>query len=1309
MKFRKSILSLVAAMALSGTAMADGTATYLPLTTPTQDGSWILFGVNGFSDGTASLRSAVAVGFSPGYVELQDTDSQDALATWLSYTDAAQPANNNVLAVQGIDDVNLKTLKVAIKRDQPYEATEPVRSMYIRLNSATPNVKIDYKASYEGHTLELMAFDSQTLYSVTINEDNTYSNPAVAVESVIQVSTVAKLSNITDVIDYSFADNPLDARYYSTDFRQKSADLSQEVKTSTFYHFDSISQQWKVWNTNFSGNANDFTAFAKGDAYWGRIDVDDNPVNNDGGAGSTVKVGGSAILGSGLVLGTSGLSIPSASAYLDANGISKLTTGWNMIAFDESQPYIRHAATGLVVDTTPIPDGNITLTDSTGVNSITIALPGLGNGADDAKAINVAIEGKKVTGDLPKTFNIKAFDTNNTQMVIISDAKFTLEDLNATILGVTTLTGNKPYNETGYQDTVITDLNPATAKQKSATSAYGEYSMIVDLLTTDLAGGDVAAQLDANATAQNGAAGGTNFSAKIAFGTTSKDYTPIALTSTANGNPDAASAKAAIEASALFNATLDPTTSYGKAFAIDSDTNGTADKMIISSTTPFYIKDNTFTRVFTYETNGDGSRSFRVVGTSETSIVPISGATATTVAEQINTQADANDTTGVYAYPDSTGNKIIAVSTTLSTFDLKDLEDGSYSFLLNTTSDDNLSKGAVAGVYALDTIAKAPLVQHKWVVSGITFPTIAASDDNISIDVGPGTTAGTFIDLNATMNEDGTSPTGRLAVFNALVNDINLQITTDKLHGYAYHTYDKATDNLAEATIVIEGMDINETNNTIQGGTPAVITAITDENSASFGTQGWTPLVGDLQSNAVYTPNYAVRGPLFTLRNAGYDARAILKATTDVNTTEIGWNGIDLTRNESDWFKNNEFNLFGINNNSGYWAYLEPKTADSLSITNANFTPTYTYYFDNKDTSGIYKTTNVINGGQFTATITGFNGEIQTAYVTVGGTEVQLKRNGISDEYTADFTKYSLANFNEGGSGPVSMTVRATDGKGEASVEYDAYAFDYTAPTLITPTVPNPNTVAFSSADSDVKAFHVFKEYIPELQASRENTDAAISRVVGTYPAITGSATTNVCSNLTFGHVDNLRVIAADGLGTIGYSNLSDAKQFTYATMLKGAVVLTDVGGDSTKAIIGLRYGSDCVVSATQQSVATDNTGVSLKTLVSGQTARLAYKEISGVVSSLSSAWLSHYSVGGSEVIQVQNLEEYKNKPFFVEYGGKMYISAFPASEADAIASQTSPIALDNNAVVFGLDANEDNNGTSTGNEITIINNTLAP
>ena len=1350
MNYKKSILSLVTIMALSGTASADSSATYLPLTSDSNDASWTLFGVNGFSNGTPSLRGSSSDGFSADYVSITEVDTQDYDAT-----DGLAIGSNYLMSVQAIDDTGLLELQVAAKIEHPiFEPKEPVRSMYIRVNSGTPNVKIDYKASMEGQRLELIANGSSnsTLYYVIINEDNTYSNAAVAQVSTAASSDDAELSNIVDVLDYNFLDNPVEAQYYDKSQHLDTAVTmvadGNKAETAIFYHYDSVSQQWKIWDKDLTGAASDFTAFKKGDAYWGLIDTNDKSNNlvNDPAEANVTK--------SGLILGSSGetSASTSADAYLDDTGLDyRLQDGWNMVAIDDVEPHIRHAATGLVATfNTANNNGTITITDSSDLHDITIDINATTT-ADIASEINLKIEREKLLGNIPSSINIKAFGSGTSDVVIISDAKFKLTDMddNNNIAGVVTLSGANPYDDSGVDTSTISDLNESstTTGNTFVTSVYGEYSLMVDLLTNDLANDGnatanvrVAADLDAYAktvAGGSGSAGGAGtadyYSAKIELGTASKDsYTAVALTDTPDAIPNKTDAKTQIETHDI----LDGTDGSGKVISVDTNGNGFDDKVIIASTIPFYIKDSTFTRVFTdNNSTNDGVRSFTVSGKSAVSITPLANTAPIETAKLINAKAELDDgNTGVFADVNSSlTGKLIAVSTDLSTFDLKDLEDGSSEFLINETDSSTLAKGAVAGVYSLSDVAKLPVVLNTITFTDFNVSGNDTTDNNITLTIN---TKDTSYEYNITGSANGVSNESNITdFFDSIVDGFNslIQEQNGTLHAYAYHTYVDGTApevyNIAQ--VVVKGLDV-EFNTTItmdsngtEFGNPDNTTNY-DVNTTSTTSPGaktlgnsWPTLTGNLQTNAIYTPNYASYGPLYVFNNAGFNVRSILKATTEFSSGSIAWDGIDLTRDENDWLVNNEFNLFSSNVHSGYWVYLETNTAgDSVQISNATFTPTYTYYFDNKDANDEYPTTNIINGGQFTVDIEEFGDGVTNAYVTVEGVEIQLKSDGTSNGYTADITSYTIAGFTEG-SATMNFTVRATDGKGEDKKESGILTFDYEKPTISAPTQVTSTTVKFSadSNASDVHTYHVFKEYIPELATSRTAPTAATNRLVNTYVATAGEVTTNLCASLTFGDADNLRIVGVDGeatndnAGVIGYANVSDAVQLMYIASFNNSHVLTHTGGDTEdKAIYGKRYDETCTARV-ETLDENNNTGVSLKSLASGVTARLAYEEVPGVNTALSGAWVSTYEIGSSAVIQVQNIEEYAGEPFYVEYGGKMYRSAFPETQAVAMDSALTPIKLDD-TTAFALDATTGLRDTSggTGEELTsVLNNTLQP
>mgnify|MGYP003574165166 CR=1 FL=1 len=1297
MNYKKSLLSLATVMALSNTVMADNTATYLPLTSSTTDSVWVLFGVNGFSDGTPSDLGTTTGSFQAGFTELEDTTTTDALATsgLAAETGSGNMASLQAVVISGVTSPT--TLKVGMDMDSTvFNATEPVRTMYVKVNSASPNLKLDYKASLEGKGMEILI--NGVLYSVTISQDSTWANAIDATEGSLAAAVAgADRDDITEALDYNLSNNPVNPVHFDSTVHLDNAAAvngASGAQTANMYHFNAITQQWEVWNKNSPTNGNDFTTLSKGQAYWGRVDVNDSIagglINNDGGA-------------TGLVLGqaTALSGIPDPDVYKDAGGDTILSTGWNMLAFDNNKPNIRHAATGLVLQGVDIND-TLVITDSSGLHSITYDINATANaGAVDetmAVHLNERIEATKLLGEFPGTFNIKAFYGGTSgKFILVSDEKFTVTEADGagsggggTDINVTTLTGSNPY--VAGVITAVSDLNGT-----NATSAYGEYTMMLDLMTADLRDDNVSAELDAVI-----GGGGTNVSAKIKFGDTDGDNTAIALTTATDGNPTLTTATTAITGDPIF----DGTDGTGAVTGIDSDNDGDVDKVITASTIPFYVKDNTFVRVYTTATTGaNGTASLTISGASSVTVTPDATPTAAEIAALVNAQADAAGLTGVYAAEGSTSTDLILVSTSNDLFDLKDADSASVDLLSPGADSNETAAGAIKGAWSLDYVASLPLVQHEITVdfTGISQPVDLdnAWDFNVTIN---GTNYNSN-DYNVSDYTDGAtvivdSTAGRKAFFDMLVGEINRIIkNVSGVHAYAVHDYDVTTDDLTGTKILVAGVDVtdlnvspaNEEGLTVGDLDPA---SFTDANALTAGKigSGLTTgnLASDVKSNPIYTPNFAIQGPLYTLRNAGdatygYDVRAMIKATTEMDATtgNVAWDSIDITRNENDWFINNEFNLFKINHNAGYWVYLEEASAPTVSIGTATLSASaYTYYFDR---SSSLTTSNVINNGQISVTITGLDDgstEAGSAYAIISGEELQLQRTAGTDVFTADLSDYALQNFASSAS-PVDVKIRAVNGKGEAVEVASAISIDYTAPTNVAAADASVTGVTLT-ADGNVSNFYVFNGYIPELATTRATA------LLDTVAATAGTGTLNACSNssLLFGGSTgagsgtaaayNLIIVAADG--TIGNSNLSNGKAYLYAPTLKGSHVLTHTqGGGTFKSQIGVTYDSSCAQTTTQPSTVTDNDGVSLATLTAGITSRLAFvpDSISNFTTDL--AWTSNYGLntaGSTAVIQVQSTSAYAGNTFYVEYGGSLYTGVFPSTQLAADQSINTTLAL---------------------------------
>ena len=1263
MKLKKSLLSLATVIALSNTVSADPTTTYLPLTSKTSDSSWILFGVNGYSNGVPSSATTSSA-FTSGYTSFKDALPDDAAAdTANALKDSG--ANGTIATLQGVKDTGLTSLQAGIDISTApapvYDVTEPVRTMYFKTSNIY--VKLDYKASLEGKKIEL--YINNTMYNSTISQTATYDNPASLADGNVGSSTTNAddMKKVSEVLDFDFTDNPYDPAAFD-----KTTQLDSTGQTATFYHFNAKTQQWEIWNKNSNSVANDFTQFDLGKAYWGRIDRTDTlgALTND-----TSSNRGGLILGD-----DSAASVPDENRYVDAN-VTRLVEGWNMLSFDNVQPYIRHAATGLILTMASEADEQFKITDASGINSIT--LPVFANSGTQADAIlaNKAIESAKLRGLLPQTFNVKFFRGKvNATMIIISDEKFSITQIaGSTNLGsgsLKTLTGAFPYIGGAQADI-------ATLKTQTATSAYGEYMVLAQVNTEDFDG--TADNVADTIGASTGGLAAISYQEEGAVKETTKISAAAAATYT----------KFVTQMAALANPIVKPLVTE-----IDADFSGSVagDLVIIASTKPFSISDQTYTRVFDYTKATANTSLNAVLGTGTTNITVTNGdnlaAVATTIDGTANINADKNSIT----------TKLIVVNTGTSSFDLKDAESGSLDLLKPSTSANILAEGAVSDVYRVDTIASTAVDQVTSVVATIT-TSVNANDafsntdtaDTIDYTINGGTKQNVAIAGGAD-NGAGANTYGELkAMLDALVSSMNAYINTNNLHAYASYTYTIPAGKVAgDALVVVGGAATPYTVNiTLKGVDVASLligftddaataadvgTAVAEAVSGNGGqiTFGSGDLRADLKTNPVFAPNYATYGPLYTMRKAGFDIKAMLQATTELDATtgEIAWDSIDITRSEQDWFLNNEYNLFNINNASGYWVYLTPKTSDTVTISNPSVTtPAYTYYFSNDSTSTPkYPTTNILTSGQLTVTINGLDSAAASSvYASIKGEKIQL--SGSANQYTGDLSTHALKSLVQDQTGPVAIAIRAVNGKGQA-VEAST-TFDYQAPANLAVGVANGVNLSFS-ADNNATKFYLFKDYIPELKATRDALTTTVE-----VNATSSAATYNVCQKYDFGKVSTLRVVAADG--NIGAANLSDAVEIKYASLLKSANVLSHTQGSTKVTQLGTKYDSSCASTGTQ-TVAGDNAGVNLKTLTIGATYRISFQPIAGVNFTQDVAWTSDYelSAGTGGVIEIQSTPKYKGQTFYVENvaTNTIYVGKFPADKntADASISGASGAAI---------------------------------
>jgi len=331
MDFKKIKLSFAAAGLLCGVSLfSSATTSYVPITTDANDNSWKLFGVNGFSKDV--VTEAVTASWTNGATALLDTKTAAGTQGWLDGTDSMG-------TLRLLSSASETTIEIrADISDNNYNSTEGTRSIYIAAPGGTmPIAKLDYVASLEGESVDLQLDGAGTIYTFTINANNSYTNPVVPVEKTSSDAVYgADNTLITDIIDYDLTNNPVDP----VDFKLSDLDSTPGSITARIYRYDTANGIWELWDNKNESETNDFNNLEKSRGYWIKIDDGDDTKAN-------------ANSSAGLILGNDGV----------ASTDYTLSEGWNMISFNDTNSYIRKSMTGLIL-TDDNSQGNLYISDA---------------------------------------------------------------------------------------------------------------------------------------------------------------------------------------------------------------------------------------------------------------------------------------------------------------------------------------------------------------------------------------------------------------------------------------------------------------------------------------------------------------------------------------------------------------------------------------------------------------------------------------------------------------------------------------------------------------------------------------------------------------------------------------------------------------------------------------------------------------------------------------------------------------------------------------------------------------------------------
>lgn len=1194
--YKKIFLNFIAVLSLGVTSVS---AEYISLAdTLGNNEQWTLFGVNSLhANGAGS-------GASAGSFSITDSAANSLSDTTLDevYVDG--------LVVDGNSTGRLKVLSPNLQAEvrvdtsaAVYDADEPLRTMYVAMAKGSgPAFAFSYRSSLEDEVLEYsVQADGSDAHTITISSQYTYNNPAIG--QIIQSTAgvpVSYISDISKIVDYDFSNNPSDSAYYDEVLNRDAAGLGDYVRV---YSFEPVTMQWQLYDSRNTVEANDFSTLEKGKAYWAKMN--NNTIGNGG----------------GLVLGSSSIS----SAEYIASGV---TDGWNLMAFGKQNPDIRKSETGLIItlNTGVAEDASqeIRIWDTSGNHSVDVDF------VDDTsttinsscKAINTAIEEAKLNGIIPDTFDLKAFYISDIQIALISSKRFLVDELNVDMFdSVTTLTGANPYTVNPSDlvnaidsSTISLDFNDAS---KVAMSKYGEYALVIEPL---VAAGTSAGDLDVGKLHLQSAA-------LDAIG-----VDPFSIDNAVVGATTVASTVTAVD-----NRDIGGYSAFAK--AIDINYDNTPDRVLISSTEPFYVRDYTFTRVFQYtDTNVTGIAYIKGTG-ADTSITiaatdddSIAAATAFNGSGNVASADDPSNTTSQFIIiSDATNANEFSITETTTTDHLED-----------AITDSDLAKGSVKAVYSLNTFATA---QTK---NNVTF-TIAAADipdevdDALRIDIkntightytGTGlVVSGIPADAAAwaaefkTQLENELSSSAISATVTAVVNgvDIDVSISSTDILDIAYDWYAGTTNDETDLAFGVAVVD--------KGGLETISPDLAD----------------DLKFNVVYSSNYVNDGPLYTMKEAGFTLKALISGSTDLASGTVSWDSIDLTRSPSEWLSSQEYNLFKISETSGYWAFLETDAgANTITVANASLSPIiYTYRFNADGTN--YNSVS----GNIALAIDGLDANenaVPVVSTTVAGSNIELSNGAGSDIYTGKISSYEIENMQSGFIYEISANIADGLGYNVKALDIDL-TIDFEKPASPVIDLGDGTTVALASTSADVAGYYVFDAQIPEQDTA---TATNLIKKLTAAEAVAYSLCQDVNKLSWDEEPYALNVVAVDGSGTLSQANVSDTTTQNYIPMLKGAVRLTDSNaGASDSTTLGIIYDNYCA----DVGVQTIDYGISLTSETNTTTVKLAYVPENVTDFALP---ISLFITDGITEARIDYTDEYAGDTVYVDLDGSVYSLILP-------------------------------------------------
>jgi len=409
-------------------------------------------------------------------------------------------------------------------------------------------------------------------------------------------------------------------------------------------------------------------------------------------------------------------------------------------------------------------------------------------------------------------------------------------------------------------------------------------------------------------------------------------------------------------------------------------------------------------------------------------------------------------------------------------------------------------------------------------------------------------------------------------------------------------------------------------------------------------------LTSDLSYQTVWTKDFEIDSGIVQ-KLAKNSSMRVKKIYTAARTSKgLRWNSLDTTKPIEKWFNDYDAQtLFWTEKERGYWVYLEPFTATTITQTVVSVSdPVVTTHFDNNISSDGTSTTYNYVRKDISITTDGA-GVLEYTYATVNGISYPFIDNGSSKVIRIDSYQMGITQ----GSSDKNIDLYSYDGLGN-----EASSSAVATVGIVKPSAPNlswdTTTGDLIISNTDFASWDIHENNISDIDYSSSVKTSGITQ--GNYALYGLKLDPNWDSISLSKPYFDLKIVTK---GSNGF--YSDIKAIKYAPVLEESHVIEGTSGGT--------YGTtptSHITSTNAPTIGADS-GIGVKSLTSGAI-RVAYHPITNdneyVTLNNNLPNIMYVKTGSTNIAVLEFVSDYVGKKFYLydEAAKKLYFGIFGSS-----------------------------------------------